>query len=48
MNEYQDLDPENSRILARGVALTTTMAEHELSLANGKPTWSMSFPPDHD
>jgi hypothetical protein len=48
MNEPQVSQTEQPRILGRMVAKETTLAELELSLAAGKPTWSLSFPPDHD
>jgi hypothetical protein len=48
VNEVEQTDPEQPRILARVVAKETTLQELELSLAAGKPTWSMSYPPDHD
>ena len=47
VNEVET-DPEQPRILARVVAKETTLQELELALAAGKPTWSMSYPPDHD
>jgi hypothetical protein len=48
MNEVEASDPEQPRILGRLVAKETTLQELELSLAAGKPTWSLSYPPDHD
>lgn len=39
---------ETPRILARVLAKETTVEELEESLGAARPTWSLSFPPDHD
>ena len=48
MNNIEDVDSQAPRILARVLAKETTVQDLEDSMGSGRPTWSLSFPPDHD
>ena len=48
MNEVQDINAEPPRILGRVLAKETTTQELEEALGAARPTFSLSWPPDHD